>query len=168
NVTTRLTKSILCQTVAAIAPKLFGQLNFGETEPCVFWRQCGEVEQGLFLTPNPSLSHLTVDVGTNVPAIDNRLDYGRGGPSTTLLVSRPLSLLRSEGQGERTYYHFANVEELREKLPEVYADFVEQAEPWLARLTTVEDVAKEFFKGRIAPPASGGIRPRDAFAWAIY
>jgi hypothetical protein len=50
----------------------------------------------------------------------------------------------------------------------VYADFIEQAEPWLAQMTTVEGVAREFYKLRIGPVPSGETRPPDPYAWAQY
>jgi len=166
----KVTEARFLRVLDDIAP-LFSQLGFAPTEPAVFFRQRGEIEQGLFLTPNPSYTHFTVEVGVNVPAVVARSDYvdfGHGGRCASLLVSRPLGLLRSDLQGERTFYHFATVEEMREKFVQVYSDFVEQAEPWLARLTTIEEVAKEFFKWRVAPPSTGEIRRPDPFAWAIY
>jgi len=166
----KVTKARFLRIIDENAP-IFSELGFAQTEPAVFFRQRGEVEQGFFLTPNPSYTHFTVEVGANVPAVAGRIDFvdfGHGRGCTSLLVSRPLGLLRSDMQGERTFYHFATVEQMREKMPQVYADFLEQAGPWLARLTTTEEVAREFFKWRLAPPSTGDTRRPDPFAWAIY
>lgn len=167
---TRTTKKTYLQVIAEDVSDLFSQLGFTHKGPASFWRELDEVEQGFFLTPNPSYTHFDVDVGVNIPSLDERLDYicFGGDHYPTLLLSRPLGLLRRDIQGERTFYHFATVEQMRGKLPKVYADFVEQAEPWLAGLTTVEAVAKEFHKWRIAPPPTGVTRAPDPFAWAIY
>lgn len=168
---TRTTKKLYFKTLAEEAPKFFSQLGFAYTEPGVLWRTLGVVDHGFFLTPDPSCTHYSVEVGANVAGLDERLDYVSSGGAhyTTLLVSRPLGLLRPPGRkGEQLHYHFATVEELRTTFPHLYADFVERAEPWLAGLTTVEDVAKEFHKWRIAPPGPKLTRPPDPFAWAIY
>ena len=165
---TRTTTSNFLQTISEEWPNFFSKLGFAYTESAVFWRKLGAVEHGFFLMPNPTPTHFSVDVGVYVPAIESRSDYVRGAHATTLVVSRPLGLLRSDGREERTLYHFATVEELRARLPTVYADFVEQAEPWLETLATVEDVAKEFHKWRIALPSKGRTRPTDPFAWATY
>lgn len=166
---TRTTKSLFETTASQEVNKRFSSLGFVEIQPGVFDRHCGAVVHGFGLSTDSTYTRFSVDVGVNVPALVDRMDNVRGVHCETFAVSRPLGLLRPPGvKGGRTFYYFATVEELRDVFPRVYADFVEQAEPWLATLTTVEDVAKEFHKWRIVPPGPKLTRPPDPFAWAIY
>jgi hypothetical protein len=109
-------------------------------------------------------------VGVYVPSLNERLDYAAFGGThyPTLLVSRWLGEFKSKPTSDDYYYYFATVEQLRFLFPRVHADFVEQAEPWLAELTSIEATAKEFYKQRIAPPSTGESRFPDPFAWATY
>lgn len=166
----KVTKAIFEKVVSEEVARLFGPLGFDERKPGAFERQCGRVVHGFGFTPNPSVTHFHVPVGPDVPVLHHKLDYVSfaGDHYPTLLVSRWLGELKNKFDTTDVYYHFATVEELRAKIPIVYADFVEQAEPWLAGLVTIEAVAEEFFKWRIAPPEPGLTRPPDPFAWAIY
>ena len=166
----RLAKAGFLKVVTEEGMRLFPQLGFTQTEPAVFWRKRGEVEHGFFLRPSPSFTRITVDVGADLPSLRQRLDYVAFGGAyyATLLVSRPLGLLCRDGEGERTSYHFATAEEMRLKLSVVYADFVEQAEPWLAGLTTVDAVAKEFYKWRVGPPPGQETSPANSNASSVY
>ena len=165
---TRTTKENFLETVADEGPKLFSQLGFYYRQPAVFWRKLGAVEHGFFLTADPTPTQFHVSVGAHVPGLEERFDYIDGEPLTSLVVSRPLGLLRKDGKGERTIYYFSTVEQMRGVFPKVYADFLEEAEPWLETLVTVDDVAREFHRWRIAPPSPGETRPPDPFAWAQY
>jgi len=165
---TRVTKKLFERITSEEATRLFSALGFVETEPGAFTRECGEVSHGFGFTPNPSFTHFHVPVGAYVSALEERLDYGRGIHCPGLLVSRWLGELKPDYTRSDIYYHFATVEEMRAKFPQVYTDFVEQAEPWLARLTTIDAVADEFYQWRIAPPSIGEVRPPDPFAWALY
>jgi hypothetical protein len=167
---TKVTKKLFERVVSEEVTHLFSSLGFVETEPGAFDRERGDVVHGFGFTPNPSFTHFHVPVGVNVPALVARTDYldFGGAHYPTLLVSRWLGELKPHYTRSDIYYHFATVEEMRGKFPQVYTDFVEQAEPWLARLTTVDAVADEFYKWRIAPPLTGEVRPPDPFAWALY
>lgn len=166
----RITKKTFEQIIAQEIPKYFISLDFAEAAPGAFCRQRGVVRQGFGLTPNPSFSHFHVPVGVALPAIDRRIDYvdfgGRHYP--TLLVSRWLGEFKGTPRRHDIYYHFSTEDELRKIAQKVYADFKEQAEPWLANLTTVESVAKCFHLSRIAPTSDREGRRPDPFAWAIY
>lgn len=197
---TKVTKKLFERVTSEEATRLFSSLGFVEAEPGAFRRECGEVSHGFGFTPNPSFTHFHIPVGVDVPALVARTDYidFAGEHYATLIVSRWLGELKPSYTRSDIYYHFATVEEMRGTFPQVYDDFVEQAEPWLAGLTTIESVAKEFYKWRIGPPSmtnpssrdpstgntrgwlsglfgsytgpqsTGDTRRPDPFAWAIY
>ena len=167
---TRVTKNLFERVTSENVSSLFVPLGFTEVDRGAFDRQRGEVLHGFGFTPNPSFTHFHVPVGVNVPTILQRTDYVdfAGAHYPTLLVSRWLGEFKPKCRRSDIYYDFATVEQMREKFPLVYSDFVEQAEPWLARLTTVDAVADEFYRWRIAPPSTGEVRRPDPFAWAIY
>jgi hypothetical protein len=166
----KVTKKLFEKVTAEEAARHFSALGFAESEPGAFTRKCGAVVHGFGFTPNPSFTHFHMPVGAYLPSLNARLDYvAFGGPHyPTLLVSRWLGEFNENFTRHDYYFHFASLEQLREKFPKVYSDFVEQAEPWLAGLTTVGAVAREFHKWRLAPPEPGVVRPPDPFAWATY
>jgi hypothetical protein len=167
---TRTTEELLKQTVAEEAGPMLARLGFVEEIVGAYWRDVGGIRHGVFFMPR-SVTGFSVQVGASMSSLEReRLDYVDFGGEhhSTLLVSRPLGLLRREPPRERTIYYFATVEEMRAVFPRVYADFVEQAEPWLATITTVSDVAREFYKWRVEPTLSGQPHVPDPFAWAIY
>ena len=166
----KVSKGIYIKVIAEEASRIFEPLGFVQKGSAAFWRNHNDVVHGFYLTPNASFTHITVEVGADVPVLQSRCDYVAFGGEhyARLLVSRPLGLLRRDPPHETTFYHFATINEMRARLPQIYADFVEEAEPWLAGMTTIEAVAREFHKWRIAPPAGGHKRPPDPFASAIY
>jgi hypothetical protein len=167
---TRTTKKLFEQVISEEVAKHFATSGFEEAEPGAFIRECSEIVHGFGFSPNASVTHFHVPVGVYVPLLNKRLDYIDFGGThyPTLLVSRWLGEFKEKYTSRDCYYHFATVEQLREQFPKVRADFVEQAEPWLARLTNVEAVASEFYKWRIGPPSTGEVRLPDPSAWAIY
>lgn len=165
---TRITKEMFKRVTSEESSKLFTRLGFNESEHGTLMRESGDIVHAFGFTPNPSFTRFHVPVGAYVPSLEARFDYLNGVHCPGLLVSRWLGEFKPRYGQSDVYYHFATVEAMRKKLAQVYTDFVDQAEPWLARLTTIEEVSKEFFKWRIAPPAAGHNRPPDPFAWAIY
>ena len=167
---TKVTKRLFERVSSEEATRLFSSLGFVESEAGAFRRDCGDVLHGFGFTPNPSFTRFHVPVGVDVPALVSRSDYidFAGAHYATLIVSHWLGEFKPFQRQSDIYYHFATVEEMRGKFPKVYTDFIEQAEPWLARLRSIDAVADEFHKWRIAPLSTGEVRPPDPFAWALY
>jgi hypothetical protein len=165
---TRTTRARYIQIIDEEVLPLFSSLGFEAQEPAAFTRQRGDVVHGVFFAPDPSYTRFHVPVGAVVPVINERLDYVRGGKALGLIVSRWLGEFKPNFTRDDYYYHFATVEQMRAQIPKMYSDFLEQAEPWLADMTSVEGVAKEFYKLRIGPAPSGETRPPDPYAWAQY
>jgi len=90
------------------------------------------------------------------------------GHYPALTISQRLGELRNHGTGIEEWYGVSSNEELSGVFDRVYRDFVEQAQPWLEELDSLESVAGEFFQRRIGVPASGENRRPDPFAWAAY
>jgi hypothetical protein len=165
---TNVTKKLFQEAVSKDVGDLFLPLGFTEDEAGAFTRECGKVSHGFGVVSNPSFTHFQVPVGAFVPAIDRFLDCISGEHYPSLLVSRFLGMFKPDRRQRYIHYHFGTLVELRAQFPKMHADFVEQAEPWLAGLATIDDVAAEFYKLRIAAPSPKITRPPDPFAWAQY
>jgi hypothetical protein len=163
----RITKFEFLEVVHDEVPKHFAETGFLLKRPAAYWRNVGAVEQGMFLYPDSDFTRIHVPTGAQVPELDRRFETIRGGRYGSLLVSRWLGEFKQPIKRTDSYYYYRNLEDLRSVIARVHHDFVEQAEPWLAQLVTIDDVAREFHAFRIASKP-GEERPPDPFGWAMY
>jgi hypothetical protein len=166
----KLTKKRIERIASEKLRLLFSPLNFVERAPGAFCRDVGRVSHGFGLSFHPSLGQFHVPVGAYVPEIKKKTNYidFEGADYPTLLVSRWLGEFKQSHTTSDYYYRFGSVAELEALLLKVHSDFVAQAEPWLGSLSTIDDVAAEFYRRRIAPQKSDPQAPVNPFAWADY
>ena len=163
----KITKAAFLSVVHEEVTNHFQAAGFACREQAVFWRNVGALEQGIVFYPDSDFTRIHIPTGANVPALYPRFDYIDGGHYGSLLVSRWLGEFKLPIKRSDCYYYFRNLDDLRGVIARVHHDFVEQAEPWLAQLVTVDDVAREFHAFRIASKP-GEERPPDPFGWAMY
>lgn len=145
-----------------------GNLGFTEYYAGAFGRRREGFIQGVGLSPDASMMKFCVSVGFVIPALWDKTDFILGSHTTRFEISHRLGEFRDNLTGLEIWYHFYTEAELRACFGRVYADFQEQALPWLERFPTLTDVAGEYYRYRIGPLAEGEKRPADPFAWAMY
>lgn len=164
----KVTKDEFIKIKSEEVPKYFTSLGFVEQEPGAFTRPRQGFLHGFGLVEDRSVVQFCVPVGVTVPAIWPKADFIMQGRYPALEVSHRLGEFRNNMRGLDRWYSFYTADELKEAIKTMHADFVEQAEPWLQRFETLEDVAEEYYRYRIGPPCMGEERPPDPAAWATY
>lgn len=149
-------------------PEIFCSLGFCETEAGAFMRPVENVLHGFGFTLHRSYPQFCVPVGVSVPCLRPKLEHVMQGHYPALTICQRLGEFRNNGAGIEQWYSVSSNDDLSRVFDRVYRDFVEQALPWLEKMNSLTSVASEFFRRRIAPPATGEKRRADPFAWAAY
>lgn len=126
----------------------FGRLGYRpkDDQPCTFLLESQELVKGFICVRDRSLTHFRVQVGVSASALLPKIQVINRSRHVGLQLSRLLGEFPNSIRGVPTCYYFKTPGQLASAVNRMYADFVQEALPWLDSLQSIEDLARGYWQ----------------------
>lgn len=167
---TKITKHEFDEIVARSTASTFGRFGFSpwRTNNAVLCRDVEEVLQCVFIEPDRSVVKFKVTIGVTVPKLWPKEHFIVGSDNLSPTVSIQLGQLRTDLPGCVKWYAFYTANDLKDAIAKMEIDFLNEAIPWLDKVTSIDKVAGEYSERVFALLPTGDELPPDPFGWATY